>query len=487
VAERSANHPLRVAVIGGGITGLAAAHRIGELDPRAEVTLLEASGRLGGVLRTERMGEFLIEHGPDMFITREPWALELCRRIGFDGELIGTNDTMRRAMIVRRGKLIPVPEGFTLMAPARIGPILATPLLSPLGKLRLGWEWFVPQRSDASDESLADFARRRFGREAYQRLIQPLVGGIYTADPEQLSLHAAMPRFVEMERRHGSLARAMRRQQAAKAKQNGAADKTAGVRYDAFVTPHDGIETLVAAIAGRLPPEAVRLNTHVEQLQRGDDGRWQLTLCDAGGSRTEPFDRVIVALPAPAAAKLLEPVDSTLADELAGIPYAGASVVVLTYRRSEVDHSLDGFGAVVPQIEGRRILAISFASNKFPGRAPDDCILLRVFVGGALQPELTELDDEETIALVEQELRELIGIGGEPLIRQVARWNGAMPQYHVGHLDRVERIEELAGSIPGLELAGNAYRGVGIPFCVRSGEEAAGRVLDREETLIPSG
>jgi oxygen-dependent protoporphyrinogen oxidase len=468
-----------VAVIGGGITGLAAAHRLRELDSSLKVTLLEASARLGGVLATQREGDYLIEQGPDMFITREPWALDLCRRIGLDSQLIGTNDTLRRALVVCRGKLHPVPEGFTMMAPSRIGPMLRTPLLSPLGKLRLGWEYLVRPRRATTDESLANFARRRFGSEAYDRLIQPLIGGIYTADPDKLSMQAAMPRFVEMEQKYGSLTKAMRTQQKqAKGKAGQQEQAASGVRYQAFVAPREGIGSLVTAVAERLPTDCIELNSPVQSIAREPHGRWSIVTSAAGVSTTNRYDALILALPAPAAARLMQPVDTPLSTELAAIPYAGASVVILAYRRSEVEHPMDGFGAVVPHKEGRRIIAISFASNKFPGRAPDDQILLRVFVGGALQPELMQLDDQATLELVEQELRELLGVRGEPLLRQVARWDGKMPQYHLGHLDRVASIEQRASELAGLELAGNAYRGVGIPFCVHSGEEAAGRVVD---------
>ena len=371
------------------------------------------------------------------------------------------------------------------MAPARIGPILATRLLSPWGKLRLGWELFVPARRDMADESLADFARRRFGNEVYQRMIQPLVGGIYTADPEQLSMQAAMPRFVEMERKWGSLAKAMRRQKATSAASGARSEHVHGVRYESFVAPREGIETLVTAIAKRLPAESIRRNTTVERLDRRADGTWSVVTSGPEALPPSGYRGVILALPAGVAAKLATPLDQELGAELKAITYAGASVVVLAYRRRDIAHPLDGFGAVVPQIERRKILAISFASNKFVDRAPADCILLRVFVGGALQGELMQLDDSEMLSLVEGELRELIGVRGDPVLRKVVRWNGTMPQYHVGHLDRVARIEARAAMLPGLELAGNAYHGVGIPYCVHSGERAADRILQSLPMALP--
>jgi oxygen-dependent protoporphyrinogen oxidase len=462
--------PTKIAVLGGGISGLAAAHRVVELRPEAQVTLLEASDRLGGVLQTERRDGFLVERAADMFITRDRWALDLCRRIGFEDQLIGTQPGKRQSFVVSKGKLVPIPEGFTLMSPARIWPVLTTPLFSPVGKLRMAWEFFTPPKASGDDESLASFAQRRFGREAYERLVQPLIGGIYTADPEKLSMAATMQQFVEMEREHGSLIRGMRRR-AGKRKDEGT---ESGARYGLFVAPRDGMSSLIEAIAARLPEGSVRLSSRVERLSRSGDG-WELSI--AGQSSPQQFDAVIVATRAPLAAEVLRDVDSELADDLNQIPHAGAAVVVGAYRREQIEHPLDGFGFVVPMVEQRRILACSFTSNKFAGRAPEGSVLLRTFVGGACQPELMQQDDDAIRRLVSEELGELIGLSGEPLFSEVVRWSGAMPQYHVGHLDLVARIESRAKQLPNLELAGNAYHGVGIPFCVRSGESAAEAVL----------
>jgi oxygen-dependent protoporphyrinogen oxidase len=464
--------PPTVAVVGGGISGLAAAHRVGELAPDWGVTLLEATSRLGGVIQSHRRDGFLIERGPDMFTTAEPWALNLCRRLGIEDELIGVNPEHRRAFVVHRGRLIPVPEGFTLMAPARVWPVIATPLLSVRGKLRLLKEFFTPPRKDAGDESLASFASRRLGREAYERLIQPLIGGIYTADPEKLSMAAALPQFVEMERKYGGVARALRRRGS-----EGAERGVSGARYNRFVTPRDGMDSLVDRIAARLPAGSVRLETRVESLSRDENGRWRLGIQCEGERRDETFDAVILAAPAFAAAALLGDVDAALAEQLEAIPYAGACVAVVAYGREQVGRPLDGFGCVAPAVENRNILSISFSSVKFPGRAPEGKVLLRVFVGGALQPHLIELPDDEIQRLVRKDLEELLGARGEPEFFEIVRWRRAMPQYHVGHLDRVKAIEERAAQLPGLALAGNAYRGVGIPFCIRSGEAAAERIV----------
>ncbi|MDX1948782.1 MAG: protoporphyrinogen oxidase [Pirellulaceae bacterium] len=466
----------RIAVIGGGISGLAAAHRLVELAPAARVTLLEASDRLGGVLQTIRRDGWLIERSADMFTTREPWALDLCRRIGIADELIETDVRFRRAFVVRRGKLLPVPEGFTLMSPAKIWPILTTPILSPLGKLRLAWERFIPCRRDDADESLQSFVVRRFGREAFDRLIQPLIGGIYTADPAKLSMQGTLPQFVELERKFGSLIRGMR--QRGKNQVPGAASqKTAesGARYGQFLAPRDGMGRLVEGVAARLPVGCVRLNSPVERIER-DREQWCLWL----GNQAECFDAVVLATSGAVSYRLLAMVDAELAALVKQIPYAGCSVAILGVRRDQLRHPLDGFGFVVPAMENRRIIAGSLASVKFPGRAPTHRVLLRVFVGGALQPELAHLPDDEVRGLVLTELRELLGLAGMPEFFEVARWLGMMPQYHVGHLDLIRRIEARASAIPNFALAGNAYRGVGVPFCVNQGEQAAERILSRQ-------
>jgi len=459
--------PRNIAVVGGGISGLAAAHHLSELDPKIQLKLFEASDELGGVLKTVRRDDYLIEQSADMFITRDPWALGLCKRIGFDDQLIPTNTTHRKAFVVNRGRLVEVPGGFTLMSPSRVWPVLTTPLLSWRGKLRLAGDYFKAAKKDDADESLKSFATRRFGRETYERLIQPLIGGIYTADPEKLSMRATMPQFVELEKKHGSLIRGMRRQN-----KRSSGDDAKGARYGLFVTPREGMSSLVAAIAAKLPQGSIQLNSRVTSLAQNDDGTWQL---EVNGTPVS-FDGVILATRASQAAELLRPVKESLAEDMASIPYAGASVVVLAYRKDQFPRAVEGSGVVVPLIEQRKIIAVSFASNKFPGRAPDDRLLIRVFVGGACQPELAELDDDALFQLVQRELEDLLGVRGEPEIKNVVRWLGAMPQYHVGHLQLVDRIEQQVSGLANLEVAGNAYRGVGIPFCVRNGEQAAERL-----------
>jgi oxygen-dependent protoporphyrinogen oxidase len=367
------------------------------------------------------------------------------------------------------------------MSPRKLWPVLSSPLLSVAGKLRLLMEPLAGRARPAAggtealhDESVADFARRRVGREAFERLVQPLVAGIYTADPERLSMAATLPQFLELEHSHGSLLRGTLGRS-----RNDDAQAASGARYGLFVTPGKGLGSLVRALTERLPHDVVQLNTVVVDIESHSD-QWLLHT-SATDERSAPqishsFDAVIVALPAHAAAAIMQSFDAELASELAAIPYAGCAVVSFGFDRRQISHRLDGFGFVVPEVESRPIIAGSFASLKFAGRAPGDHVLIRAFLGGALRPELLERSDAELIGIAQQELTELLGICGEPLVTDVARWPRSMPQYHVGHLARVDRIEQLMATHPGLELAGNAYRGVGIPQCIASGQAAAARI-----------
>jgi oxygen-dependent protoporphyrinogen oxidase len=463
-----------VAVIGGGISGLSTAHRLAELDPQLSISLFERERRMGGVLETRHHDGFLLEWGADNFITNVPWAVDLCRRIGFEDQLVETDEQHRGAFVVRKGKLRRIPQGFIIMAPSRVWPVVATPILSPWGKLRMAAEFFVPRRQDESDESLAAFVIRRFGRETYDRLVQPLIGGIYTGDPDKLSLQATMPRFREMEQGHGSLIRAVMRQ----AVKHSKADRnSSGGRYSMFVAPRQGIYSLIQALIDRLPADTIQLNAGVRRLVRQADGSWLLEM-ENGNQRCPPFDAVVVATPAKTAAELVQPIDNILSHQLSQIHHSGCCIVSLAYRRSQVAHRMDGFGFVVPAIEKREIISGSFSSVKYPGRAPDGHVLIRVFIGGALQEELVELPDERLLEIAKRELAELLGIQGEPLFSRIARLPASMPQYYVGHRQRVATIHERTAAAGGLFLTGNAYHGVGIPFCIDGGEKAARQAVD---------
>jgi oxygen-dependent protoporphyrinogen oxidase len=458
-----------IVVIGGGVAGLAAAHRVVELSREQQrpvrLTLLEAGPRLGGSIATEHVDGFVIEAGPDSFISEKPWALNLCERIGFSDRLVRTRDEHRRTYVVHDGRLHPLPDGFLLLAPTQLWPLLTTRLFTWPGKLRMGLDLVLPRRRQQADESLGAFVTRRLGREALERVAQPLIGGIYTADPDDLSLAATMPRFLEMERQWRSIIRAM---WSAQRRAPAASRATSGARWSLFVSAADGMQSLVDAVAQRLPEGVVRLGGRVAALQRRDQ-RWSVQL--AGGEAIDA-DAVVLATPAHQSAALVAAFDSPLAAELRGIPYASSATVSLAYREDQIPRPLDGFGFVVPLIEARSIIACTYSSMKYPGRAPVGHVLLRAFVGGALQSDLFHQDDTAMAASVRRELSALLGITSEPLLTRIHRHANAMPQYRVGHLDRLARIEEHLRSHPALAVAGNAYRGVGIPDCIRTGETA---------------
>jgi oxygen-dependent protoporphyrinogen oxidase len=489
----------RVAVIGGGIAGLAAAHRVVELAPECTLALLEAGPRPGGVLSTVRRDGFQVEQSADNFITTIPWGVELCRRLGLGDQLIQTNPACRRTFVVRGGRLYRLPNGFLMMAPTRWWPLAVTPILSPLGKLRAALEYFIPPRKDDGDESMAAFVRRRLGREAFDRLVEPLVAAVYAADMEKLSVAATLSRFRDMERDYGSLIRAMRQQRKRRAadlagaegdspifvarklgqspaRKLGQSPSESGARYSMFVTLREGLSSLVDALAARLPPGALRLGCRVERIDRQGDV-WRIWTPQAPGGDSAQFDGLILAVPSYEAARLLAPIEPKLAGDLGRIEHSGTAIVSLGFDRRQIAHPLDGMGVVVPAVEQSPILACSFSSQKYPHRAPEGKVLLRVFVGGARRPELAEMPDEQLRGLVIGHTARLLGIEGEPIYCDVAHWPRTMPQYHVGHRELVSGIEARAAGLPHVELAGNAYHGIGIPDCIHGGELAAERLL----------
>ena len=464
---------MRLVIVGGGIAGLAAAHRAAEISRERgtplELTVLEARDRLGGTIETEHAGGFLVETGPDSFLSEKPWALALCRRIGLESRLVGTDDRFRRVFVWFGKRLHPVPDGFQLLAPTRLTPFVTSSLFSWPGKLRMALDVILP-RGGGGDESLGAFVRRRLGREALERIAQPLVAGIYTADPDELSLLATMPRFVELERRERSLIVGLW-----KASRKAPAASTSGARWSLFVSLAGGMGELIAALASRLPSDAVRLKHRVGGIERRG-AHWRVTTEEAGAIDA---DAVIVATETHAASRLLRYVDPPLATMLEMIPYASSATVSLGYRRADVPHPLDGFGFVVPRAEHRDLLACTFSSVKYPGRAPERHVLIRCFVGGALNAAALERSDDEIVERVRRELGEALGITAAPMLTRVARHPASMPQYAVGHLTTVETIERRLAAIPGLLLAGGGYRGVGIADCVRSGEAAADAAFAR--------
>lgn len=452
----------RIAIVGGGIAGLSAAFELDQQrrDGQAlEYVLYERAPRLGGVIRTERTAEgCLIEAGPDAFLTEKPWAAELCRELGLGDQLLGSNDAERRTYIVVRNRLLPIPDGLQFMVPTRVAPVLSSSLFSFGAKLRMAKEWFFRPQASKNDESAATFVARHFGREMVERLADPLLAGVYGGTAERLSARAVLPRFVEMEEKHGSLARAM----VAARKKMVATNRPRPL----FTTLRDGMQQMVEAIAARLEPGSVLLGANVGKVTC-QGAKWRVATESGSGE----FDAVILAVPAYAAAGFLGDVHARLAELLQQIPYSSSVTVALGYDSAV---SLpEGFGFLVPRSEGRHMLACTFVHNKFPHRAPQGWRLLRVFLGGSSDPHAHELDDSDITTLVRQELREILGLEAEACFVRIYRWPRAMAQYEVGHLERVTEITRLRAELPGLFLAGNAYGGIGVPDCVREGREAA--------------
>jgi protoporphyrinogen/coproporphyrinogen III oxidase len=467
----------RIIVVGGGIAGLAAAHRLVELNNEEslglEVMLMEASPRLGGAIATEKIGDFIVEAGPDSFITEKPWALRLCERLGLGSRLVSTQAANQKIYVVHKGKLQVLPEGFFLLAPTRFWPFVQTPLFSLGGKLRMAAEIFLPRGATNGDESLGAFVRRRFGAEALDRVAQPLVGGIYAADPDKLSLSATMPRFKEMERARRSVILSMVSEQRRRARNR---ETGSGARWSLFVTLAGGMKELVEAIRNRLPEENVRLNSPAKNVTYDEEKRaWSVSTT----GKALNADAVILATPAFQTGDMLGLIGSDASNELKRIAYASSATVSLAFRQKDFPRPLDSFGFVVPAIESRKIMACTFSSLKYPGRAPDGSVLLRVFVGGSLQPELFQNDDATMEKNVRHELTNLLGVIAQPLFSRVWRHPNSMPQYHVGHQARIQRIEAQLAKFPGLALAGNAYHGVGIADCVRTGEEAGEKIVNQ--------
>lgn len=472
------NH--RVAIIGGGLSGLATAVKLHLADPDIELTLFEAADHPGGVIGTERAEGFLIDHGADMFSTNPSAALDLCRQLGLEHRLIEPQPTGRGALIVRQGKLVPIPNGFVLMRATRLLPMLTTPLLSLGGKLRFLCERWIKPRPDSAeqDESVSQFVSRRMGQEVLDRIVAPLSAGIYTADIDKLSMQATMGPIAKMEQQYGSLARASqaRRRSGEDVLERG----SVGARYGQFRAFQGGMTELIQGLVNALPDETVKLSTSVQSLQRRPTD-WQLTTTDGG---QHEFDHVVVAVPPRPAARLLQEITPAAAEELAAIESTSTAIVVLGLRRADIERDPEAFGLVVPLAEGRQILAASFASRKFAGRAPDDHLLVRVFIGGAMQSELLDQTDQQLAEIACRELEQLIGFRGSPVVTRVVRWNDSMPQYHVGHVARVERIDQAIDQVPGLSLVSNALHGVGIAPVIRLADRVSQRIV---ASFTPSG
>jgi oxygen-dependent protoporphyrinogen oxidase len=481
---------MRIAIIGGGIAGLAAAFELEQArkaGTQLEYTLFEAGDRLGGSLGSETVNGSVLERGPDSFLTEKPAAAELCRELGLGDQLLSSNDAARKTYIVVKNRLVALPDGLMFLIPTKLVPTALTRLFSIPTKIRMGLELLHPPRpSGDADESVAVLVERHFGQEAVDRLADPLLSGIYGGDATQLSARAVLPKLVEMEAEYGSLTRGMlaahkkMRDRAKAAAQNNGTNPAPGngvprQHRSIFTSLRGGMQQFVDAIVARLQPGSLRLNTPVTSLTRsGSD--WKVETSDT----TLRFDSVIVASPAWTAATMLRTVDAALADNLAAIPYSSSITLNLVYDESQLGPLPDGFGFLVPASEGRAMLACTFVHRKFLGRTPAGKAVLRAFLGGMRGEAMLTESDATLIETVRRELKEILSLTAIPITTRVTRWRRSMAQYAVGHNDRKARIADHVSKLNGLYLAGNAYDGIGISDCIRLGRKAAKEIETRD-------
>ncbi|MGA7521363.1 MAG: protoporphyrinogen oxidase [Acidobacteriaceae bacterium] len=481
----NSNSPQRIAILGGGIAGLSAAWTL-EKARRAGApiaySLYEASGRLGGVIRSEIVDGCVVEGGPDSFLSEKPAAAALCRELGIADQLLPSNDRQRKTYILVRNRLIPLPDGLMFMVPTKLVPTLLTPLFSWSTKLHMAREFLFPPAPATEDESVAAMTRRHFGQETVDRLVSPLLSGVYGGNADQLSVRAVLPRMVTMEQKHRSLSRAMlaARKTAAPPRPT-SGDRRSGPR-SLFTTLRDGMSQMTDRIAAELAAGSVHLSSPVETIARQNNS-W---LVETAFGR-ERYDALILALPAWTAGGLLRPVHTALGEALQGVPYSSSITVTAGYNRDDLHSLPPGFGYLVPASEGRRMLACTFVHAKFANRTPADKGVLRCFLGGSGNEALLDQTDEQLTAIVEKELSEVLGLRAKPNFIRIARWRQSMAQYGVGHLERMQRVREAIATLPGLALAGNAYEGIGVPDCIRTGQQAAESVLNsvRQKEAAP--
>jgi protoporphyrinogen/coproporphyrinogen III oxidase len=477
----------RVAIIGGGISGLSAAYylhqKVEENGRPLEITVLEQAERFGGKVLTEQVeseGEaapFIVEAGPDSFLTQKPWALQLARELGLEEDLLGTNDAKRFVYVVVGGKPVRMPDGVLLIVPTRFMPFALSPLISPLGKLRMGLDLLIPARRDDGDETLADFIKRRLGSEALDKIAEPLMSGIYNADADRQSIMATFPRFRQIEKDHGSLIRGM-----LASRRNAPRPQPGSKPVSAFVSLKGGTGELIDALVRSLSDKvALRGGVRVERIEPGSDGGYCIVMSDGDQLNV---DAVLLTTPTYITSKLLRPFAAQAADLADTIRYVSTGTLSLAYHESDIKKPLDGFGLVIPSSEKRPINAVTVSSTKFDHRAPQGKVLLRAFFGGSRSPASMDMSDEELLRTVREQLRELLGIEAAPLFHRIYRWYNANPQYDLGHLERVEALE---AALPrGLYVTGSAYRGVGMPDCVYQSQLTAACIAKEYTEQVPT-
>ncbi|MGI6064947.1 MAG: protoporphyrinogen oxidase [Bacillota bacterium] len=461
----------RVIIVGGGITGLAAAYTLEKSKQGVEYLLLEKDRRLGGKIITERKDGFLVEGGPDCYLAAKPSVTQLAQEVGLFHRLIGTNDEHKGTFVFSGGRLHALPEGLMMLVPTKIIPFALSPFISWPGKFRMALDFVLPKKKNNYDETLKSFVLRRLGQEALDKIAEPLIGGIHGGDPDTMSLRASFPRFLDMEQKYGSLVRAMLANRKRVPRTRSIGPKTGPSTY--FVSFRNGMGELVEGIRGKLHGRIIEGCT-VTSLERSGRGyRLKLT----GGEYLDA-DALILAVPAPQAAELLSPFDAVAAQNLNAIPMASSATISLGYRKEQIPFLLDSFGFMIPHAEGRKINAVTYTSVKWHYRVPgEDYVLLRTFVGGAKNSHLAHAADNEILSWVKEEFRDILGITAEPVMTSLRHWLNARPQYTLGHLERIALVEGRIQNLPGLYLAGASYRGIGVPDCVKDGIKAAEHAL----------
>jgi len=462
----------KIVIIGGGISGLATAY---SLEERAEregksvaITLLEKKNQIGGNILTERVGDFLIEGGPDCFLSEKPWAIQLCEKLGIADRLLCTNDEYRKTYIYWKGRLRELPEGIMLMIPTRFIPLLKSNLFSLAGKFRMGMELFIPKRKSGGDESLSEFVRRRLGQEIVERVAEPLVAGVHAENPDTMSIKSRFPRFVQMEEEYGSLIKGMLTKRRRMLNSENGKPK-----WTMFMTLKNGLDELPLTIVKALKMTTIITNKEVSEINKVSGYKIYLKNGD-----TIDADVVIFATPSYETGRLLRVLNSSISDQLITIPYVSTATISLAYKKDSISHPMNGFGFLVPRVENRRIMGASWVSRKFSYRTPDDSILIRCFIGGSRNEELVSLDDKDMLKMIKEELKDIMGISAEPILTRIYRWEKAMPQYTIGHDERVSRIEESILKYPDIFVTGSAYRGGGISECIKNAQLTAESVLN---------
>lgn len=482
----------RVIVIGGGVSGLAAAYKIrraADAGHDVDVVLIERDDRIGGKLATEIIehegGRYVVDGGSDAFLTAKPAVARIAGLLGITDEIVPSCDENKKTLIVKGRRLIEMPDGIMMFAPTKILPMATTALYSWPAKFRMGLDLFIPRRerwpvgdtAQQHDETLESFVVRRMGRECLDRLAEPLVGGVHASDPAQMSLAATFPNLLEMEQKFGSLVRGFLDQRKMVEEMKKKHPPKPGAKPRTFFSSfHNGMAFLPERMADAIGRERIRTGVTVDSVARGEDGRWRVVLEDG---ETIEGDALVIATEVWSAARLAGAIDERVAELLASVPCSSSATVPMAFHRKDCPEDLKWFGILSPQVEARPLLAVTLSSSKWPDRAPEDMVLLRGFVGGPNNQDVLKRSDAELIETVRTQLVELLGMAPDtqPVFSRVFRWTLGMPQYTMGHLDRIDELEERVSGIDGFALAGGAYRGVGIPNCIESGERGVSKLL----------